>query len=195
MNLRILRPISFTCVLYFSSTLSQSGIAMPPCVLLSAETIAGERAESICLSRVMRQDNSVRNTIICRKGKYGMKENIRMLRGLALAATVGLACLSAGSAHAQRGGGRAQSARSTSTAQTGSNSGMAGGCSNGSSGSSGTSSSTGTTTSSGATVQSSTVATESAGAVTASRVAANSATVQWSGSTASVQRVYLAVLD
>jgi hypothetical protein len=73
---------------------------------------------------------------------------------------------------------------------------MAGGCSNSgsSSSSSGTSSSTGTTTS-GVTLQSGQVTAQSTGAITAQRTAANSAVVQYTGSTARVQTVYLAVLD
>jgi hypothetical protein len=133
-----------------------------------------------------------------------MKENYRMLRGLAAAATAGLFCLSAGSAHAQTGGGRGggvQSTRSASaTGQTGSSgSSMAGGCNkSGSSSSSGTTSSTGTTTgttTSGLTSSSGVVAAQSTGVITAQRTAANNAIVQYTGSTSNVKQLYLAVLD
>ena len=132
-----------------------------------------------------------------------MKQSMRIVRGVSLlTAGIGL-CLSASSAQAQRGGGRGGSVQSTraatSTGQTGgSGSGMSGGCSNSSSTSSGTSSSTGTTTgtvTSGVSTQSGQVTSQSVGTVTAQRTSASSAVVSFAGSTAGVQRVYLAVLD
>jgi hypothetical protein len=131
-----------------------------------------------------------------------MKENMRMLRGVVFAATVGLCCISAGSAHAQRSGGGVQSRAAASTGQTGSSSSsnMAGGCTKSSSTSTtGTSSTTGTTTGTTTGVTSSSTSStplaQSSAVLAAQRTAVNAAIVQYNGSTSGVQRVYLAVLD
>jgi len=136
--------------------------------------------------------------------QQGMKENYRMLRGAAAAASAGLFCLLTGSAIAQTGGGRGGGVQSTraasATGSTGSsNSSMAGGCNkSGSTSSSGTTSSTGTTTGttvSGSTSSSGTVAAQSSGVITAQRTATTSAIVQYTGSTSNISKLYLAVLD
>jgi len=123
---------------------------------------------------------------------------MRMLRGVVFAASVGLCCISAGSAHAQRGGGGVQSRAAASTSQTGSSTGysMAGGCAkSGSTSSSGTTTTTGTTTGVTTSSSTSTPLAQTAAVLAAQRTAANAAIVQYNGNTSGVQRVYLAVLD